>query len=192
MGNRTPAARRRPDVLSSPFQPQPITIFRVQPEDALFLKMPTVFHQFQFGDISLLWSDTCMDILLLKWWVILIFCLVIHFCVMQHQQQHHPPSGTEINAALRAINGGRVARRRVTVREKHLSALVRWFLHWATSPTPCGTSGGILFLEWNLVTQLMYRLFQHLLAFWGWSMISSFAHKNTTSLFALSLWVSKF
>ena len=88
---------------------------------------------------------------------------------------------------LRAINGGRVARRRVTVREKHLSALVRWFLHWATSPTPCWTSGGILFLEWNLVTQLMYRLFQHLLAFWGWSMISNFAHKNTTSLFALLL-----
>ena len=24
---------------------------------------------------------------------------VIYFCVMQHQQQHHPPSGTEINAA---------------------------------------------------------------------------------------------
>ena len=49
--------------------------------------------------MSLLWFDTCLDILLLRWWVILIFCLVIHFCVMQHQQQHHPPSGTEINAA---------------------------------------------------------------------------------------------
>ena len=99
MGNRTPAARRRPDVLSSPFQPQPITIFSFQPEDALFLKMPTIFHQFQSGNMSLLWFAMCLDILVLKWWVILIFCLVIHFCVMQHQQQHHPPSGTEINAA---------------------------------------------------------------------------------------------
>ena len=99
MGNRTPAARRRPDVLSSPFQPQPITILRFQPKDELFLKMPTVFHLFQSDNMSLLWFDICLDILLLKWWVILIFCLVIHFCVMQHQQQDHPPSGTEINAA---------------------------------------------------------------------------------------------
>ena len=99
MGNRTPAAHRRPDVLSSPFQPQPKTIFNIQQEDALFLKIPTIFHQFQSGNMPLLCLDTCMDILTLKWSVILIFCLVIHFCVMQHQQQHHPPSGTEINAA---------------------------------------------------------------------------------------------
>ena len=91
MGNRTPAARRRPDVLSSPFQPQPITIFRFQPEDALFLKIPTIFHQFQSGNMSLLWFVMCLDILL--------SVEVIYFCVMQHQQQHHPPSGTEINAA---------------------------------------------------------------------------------------------
>ena len=62
---------------------------------------------------------------------------------------------------LPAINGGRVARRRVTVREKHLSPLVRWFLHWATSPTPCRTSGGIFFLEWNLVALLTRSTFQH-------------------------------
>ena len=92
MGNRTPAACRRPDVLSSPFQQQPITIFRFQPEPrgGAFLK-----NTHYFPSVSV-WQYVPA----LVRYVLRHFAVeVIYFCVMQHQQQHHPPSGTEINAA---------------------------------------------------------------------------------------------